>query len=148
MGAHPPSSQPTLASFLKPASDSAPAQPSRRTAAAPGAQRTLHSLARVVTLPRGVAAADHLRAALPALAGDAAEADPDAALAALRRLACVDVSRQDLVETGAGVAVRRLKTCSHYDVSVLSARLVEKWKKCVIREIEVQKEKEAARRGE
>lgn len=138
MGRSAPPNQPTLAAFLAPSSgapSSGPPPPAR-----PGAQRTLDSLAKVVKIPRGVAAEDHLRAALPLLA--AAEADPVAALAALRRLACVDVTRRDLVVTQAGVAVRRLKACSHYDVSMAAARLVDKWKGCVMDEIDKERKKE------
>ena len=134
--APPSANQPTLAAFLAASRGDAPPPPRAPRPAEAGAQRTLFSLERVVTLPRGVPAADHLRTALPVLQQDAAEAEPAAALAALRRLACVDVSRADLATTGAGAAVRRLKACSHYDVSVAAARLVEKWKGIVRREVE------------
>lgn len=142
----PTSNQPTLVAFLAASSGDAPPPTRAPRPAEAGAQRTLFSLARVVTLPRGVPAADHLRTALPALQAEAAEAEPAAALAALRRLACVDVSRTDLATTGAGAAVRRLKACPHYDVSVAAARLVEKWKSVVRREVEGAERKAA--RGE
>ena len=118
-----------------PAPSEAPPLRARPPPVAPHGQRTLHSLARVVKLRRGAPPAGVLREALPALTVEAAEAAPDAALAALARVSCVTVSRADLAGTGVGKAVRLLKRCRHYGVSTAAAKLVDKWKAAVSIEV-------------
>lgn len=66
---------------------------------------------------------------------DDSESDEDELLKALRTLACLVLHGPDLVESQIGRSVKRLRKHESLQVSNLAARLIEKWRGIVLKEL-------------
>lgn len=93
-----------------------------------GQQRKLSDLQKVVSIKGGAVNFD-ISELLEARELLEAEDTPVAAiLDSLRRLSCFDITREMLLSTKIGPAVRKLKKHPNPEVARISAALVEKWK--------------------